>query len=121
MKDAIGFYEDQKVIMKTIFNLPLNRGNLASWSEKDSSGFAGGELSTLSYHLTRLEGLEQQVEEINPSMWLKNHDNLPKFIAIFLRSDSQYVINSKTLMQYEIESVRLLPSGKVKFIVVRLK
>lgn len=121
LKDAIGFYEDQKVIMKTVFNLPLNRGDLATWSEKDSSGFAGGELSTLSYHLTRLEGLGQQVEEIKPSMWLKNHDNLPKYIAIFLKSDSRYVINSKTLMHYEIESVRLLPSGKVKFIVVRLK
>jgi hypothetical protein len=121
LKDVTNFYIDQKLLITKVFQLPLEKKSLATWSETDTSGFAGGELSTLTYHLTRLEGLDIQSNKINPEFWRARNGALPKHIVVFLKTNSDYFTKNKLPAQYIIEEKMMMPSGKVELLILRLK
>jgi hypothetical protein len=113
----VDFLRDEYKLIEIIKKLPDERHSVAAWSSPDPSGFAGGLISLIGYHLIRLEGLANQT--VNPELdsWRLRNGGYPEYLLSIVNKDYEYSDVNVLKCNYLLIETIILPS---KFVEVNI-
>jgi hypothetical protein len=116
----IQFLKDEYKLIEIVKKLPLERHSVAAWSSPDQSGFAGGLVSLIGYHLIRLEGLGNQTITPELSAWKMRNDSYPEYVVSIVNKEYDYSDMKLIKCNYALLETSLLPSKLVHIYIYKL-
>ena len=116
----VQFLNDEYKLIEIIKKLPQERNSVAAWSSPDQSGFAGGLISLIGYHLIRLEGLENQTTTPELSAWKQRNGSYPKYLVSIVNKEYNYSDINIINCNYVLKDTTLLPSKLIEIYVYKL-
>lgn len=106
----VQFLNDEYKLIEIIKKLPQERNSVAAWSSPDQSGFAGGLISLIGYHLIRLEGLGNQTTNPELSAWRQRNGTYPKYVVSIVNKEFKYSDINLLNCNYVLTETTPLPS-----------
>lgn len=91
----VEFLKAQKELLGIIEEYPASAGEVRAWSASDPTGVAGGLISTIGYHMIRLEGLQEATAQPLSQTAVALGSKEPKYI--FLIYPSGFSLDMKYL------------------------
>jgi hypothetical protein len=106
--------QDQRKVFEEISLLPSNFGKVATWYEPDEIGYRGAILSSIGFHLLRLEGGGENQPFPSVSGWKIRKGTIPDYLIAITSDTWRWNGELKNRNMYEVKREVTLPSKKVK-------
>ena len=106
--------QDQRKVFEEISKLPSDSGKVGTWYEPDVIGYRGAIISSLSFHLLRLEGTEENQPTPTIESWQSRKGIIPDYIVAIASDEWNWSGQAEDQTRYKVKSEITLPSQEAK-------
>jgi hypothetical protein len=109
--------QDQRKVFEEISKVPSNLGKVGTWYEPDEMGYRGAIISSLSFHLLRLEGTEENQPIPTIDSWQTRKGIIPDYLIAITSDEWNWGGEAKNQTMYKVKREIILPSQETKMFI----
>jgi len=105
---------DQRKVFEEISKVPSQLGKVGTWYEPDAIGYRGAIISSLGFHLLRLEGAEENRPLPTIGSWRNKKGVIPEYIITITSNAWNWNGEAENQTRYKVKREIFLPSQESK-------
>lgn len=106
--------QDQRKVFEEISKVPSDFGKVGTWYEPDEIGYRGAIISSLSFHLLRLEGTGENQAIPTIESWQNRRGTNPDYLIAITSDEWKWGGETKDGTRYKVKIEITLPSQETK-------